>query len=110
MTRSLLTISGMTAASRLMGMGVATARTMPERDHRPTPAPTILHCKWGNAEDSCYPDYIGKGNWTLRKGEPPAQKLPPFEFIGTVDGHKNCWSLIGPTSILVCPDGFTETS
>ena len=34
----------------------------------PAPAPTTIHCPFGNAEDSCDADYIGDGNWALRKG------------------------------------------
>lgn len=37
----------------------------------PLPPATTLHCAAGNAEDSCYPDYIGNGNWVLRQGERP---------------------------------------
>lgn len=43
------------------------------------PAPRILTCRSGRTEDSCYPDYIGKGRWVLREGErpmPKATKVP----------------------------------
>ena len=34
----------------------------------------IITC--GRTEDDCYPDYIGKGRWVMRQGEPPARKVP----------------------------------
>lgn len=37
------------------------------------PAPTYLQCP-GKSEDSCYPDYIGKGRWVIRQGERPIPK------------------------------------
>lgn len=40
---------------------------------RTAPAPTYLQCP-GRTEDSCYPDYIGKGRWVLRQGERPMPK------------------------------------
>lgn len=37
------------------------------------PAPQVLQCP-GRSEDSCYPDYIGKGRWVIRQGERPMPK------------------------------------
>lgn len=34
----------------------------------PTPAPTILHCPYGNEETDCTPDFIGNGDWVLKQG------------------------------------------
>lgn len=36
-------------------------------------ATTYLQCP-GHTEDSCYPDYVGKGRWVLRVGERPMPK------------------------------------
>lgn len=33
-----------------------------------------------------------------------------FVNIGPVDGHPGCIAYVGPTSTLVCEDGFTESS
>lgn len=50
-----------------MGLSIVIpARVMPIE--KPAPAPTVLHCPYGNAEDSCDFDYVGNGNWTLIKG------------------------------------------
>lgn len=40
---------------------------------RTLPAPTYLQCP-GRTEDSCYPDYVGKGRWVIRQGERPMPK------------------------------------
>jgi hypothetical protein len=32
------------------------------------------------------------------------------QFWGTYDGHKGCWAAVADTSVIVCADGFVETS
>ena len=39
------------------------------------PPATIITC--GEQEDDCYPDYIGKGRWVIRKGERATKSVPP---------------------------------
>jgi hypothetical protein len=51
------------------------------------PAPTYLQCP-GHTEDSCYPDYVGKGRWILRQGERPAPKVKKVPQATTPVKHK----------------------
>ncbi len=77
----------------------------------PTPPPTPPadaappYCP---TEDSCRPNYDGRTKqWHIVENTP---RKGANKYMGTIDGHPECWAIVNATSILYCIDGYTETS
>ncbi|MGW0705110.1 hypothetical protein ACWD4G_03885 [Streptomyces sp. NPDC002643] len=63
-------------------------------------------------------DYAGAYH-LAKTAEPKPTHAPTFRermkaegrvFWGVIDGHRDCWALIGDTSYVTCRDGYKTTS